>query len=97
MVRKSCGQCENEAAVTLCWLLSTVGRSPRLQKCSKSTALCTPCLERLFVAESCAGPAVLRQCLSEVYTAVLDRFSGPPHPQSTTCVDSDPDQVEVLR
>lgn len=76
-MRKSCGQCGNEAAAAVCWLVSTVGRSPRVQKCSKGTALCASCLERLWVAEYSAVAPTLRQRLSEAYTAVLGHLSGP--------------------
>jgi hypothetical protein len=95
MVRKTCEQCGNEAVVTVCWLVSTVGVSPRAQKCSKGTVLCASCLCRLLEAEGSALPLLLRQRLSEAYTAALRRFSGLFHSQSITSVDSIPNQVEV--
>lgn len=69
MVRKSCEQCGNEAVITVCWLLSTVGLSPRVQKCSKASAFCFGCLNRLCESTCSLIHLYLRQRLSEAYTA----------------------------
>jgi hypothetical protein len=68
-MRKSCEQCGYEAAITVCWLLSTVGCSPRVQKCSKASAFCFDCLSRLLLPNNMPMAVCLRERLREAYTA----------------------------
>jgi hypothetical protein len=70
-MRKSCKQCGNEAQVTVCWLVSTIGVSPRHQKCSRATALCIQCLGRLCGADATVMPPIIVESLAEAYTAIL--------------------------
>ena len=43
MQKKSCSECGEPAEVSLCQIVSTVGRAPRLQRCGTSTAFCAAC------------------------------------------------------
>jgi hypothetical protein len=45
MKKKSCSECGSDAEVSLCQIVSTVGRRPRRQRCSASTAFCAACLQ----------------------------------------------------
>jgi hypothetical protein len=45
MQKKSCSECGEPADVSLCQIVSTVGRAPRGQLCSKSTAFCAVCFQ----------------------------------------------------
>lgn len=76
MVRKTCEQCGNEAAVTVCWLLSTLGSSPRAQKCSKVSFFCLGCIQRVCAPDGTGMPLLLRQRLQEAYTATTSRFKS---------------------
>jgi hypothetical protein len=75
-MRKSCEQCGNAAEVTVCWLVSTLGVSPRAQKCSKVAALCIQCLNRCCKADAGMMHPILRESLSEAYTAILGPFNA---------------------
>ena len=42
MQKKLCSECGEIAEVSLCQILSTVGRETRKQQCSTSTPFCAP-------------------------------------------------------
>ena len=73
-MRKTCEQCGNEATVTVCWLLSTVGSAPRVQKCSKASIFCLACIRGLCAPDGAAMPSLLRQRLQGAYTAAIERI-----------------------
>ncbi len=45
MQTKLCSECGEPAEVSLCQILSTVGRKKREQRCSTSTPYCAACLQ----------------------------------------------------
>jgi hypothetical protein len=45
MASRSCSQCDNPAAFSLCNLLSTVAVNPRQQKCGSAILYCFPCIQ----------------------------------------------------
>ncbi len=67
--QKTCGFCSRPAAYSLACVVSTLGVSPRYQKCSPVILLCENCIQEL-----CEGavPASweLRQALKRAYTAL---------------------------
>jgi hypothetical protein len=73
MSLRSCSQCGRPAVVSLCHLLSTVGITPRKQKCGTAIPYCSACIQRLLellrVSEHSALQE-LSQPLSEAYTAL---------------------------
>ncbi len=79
IVRKTCDQCGNKAAVTICWLLSTVGVSPRAQECSRASTFCLDCLGRLCGGDGVFIPPTLKRTLGEAYTAALEAIQRSSH------------------
>lgn len=73
MQTKPCSVCGSDATVSLCYILSTIGRSPRKQQCSSATPLCIACLQRLGAAISTLGPSSPQQPLVDAYTALVAR------------------------
>ena len=45
MQKKLCSECGEIAEVSLCQILSTVGREARRQQCTTSTPFCASCLQ----------------------------------------------------
>ena len=70
---RSCSQCANSAAFSLCHLLSTVAVTPRKQKCGNAIPYCSACIQRLLSHLRVSEYSALRelsQPLSEAYTAL---------------------------
>ena len=72
MQPKSCSECGMPAEVSLCQIVSTVGRAPRLQRCSISTAFCAACFEARIKLLGGVGLGGIRQPLSEAFTALAN-------------------------
>jgi hypothetical protein len=73
MTLRSCSQCGSPAAFSMCNLLSTVGITPRRQKCGIATLYCSACIQRLVGLLEASGHSALQnvsQSLSEAYTAL---------------------------
>jgi len=96
-MRKSCEQCGNDGTLAVCWLLSTVGKSPRVQKCSRGTILCTACLRQLIGPNQSKVPPLLGKRLSEAFTAVRGRSSGLSAPTPLPRPVPVPDRAEVSK
>lgn len=71
MDSKPCSRCSHPAEFSLAFLLSTIGRSPRLQKCTKTIALCSSCLLALLQSQACSPLADLNEALRRAYTAFV--------------------------
>jgi hypothetical protein len=71
METKPCNRCGIPAEVSLCVLLSSVNRSPRLQKSTKSIALCSSCL----TAWTSSNDAVTLPELKERVNTALDALT----------------------
>ncbi len=69
-MRKSCSQCPAPAEYSLCFLLSSVGRSKRQQKCTASVPFCNACIQRLFAEIGTTAPSALIQPVRAAYTAI---------------------------
>jgi hypothetical protein len=70
---RSCNQCGNYAAFSLCHLLSTVAVTPRKQKCGTAIPYCSACIQRLLDLLRVSEHSALRelsQSLNEAYTAL---------------------------
>ena len=72
MQKKSCSECGMPAEVSLCQIVSTVGRAPRLQRCSKSIAFCAACLEGRIKLLCGSGLHGIQQSLGEAFTTLAD-------------------------
>ena len=75
MTLRSCSQCGNAAAFSLCALISTVAITPRQQKCGSATLYCSACIQRAaeFLATLGHSPLQsLSEPLSSAYTALAE-------------------------
>ena len=72
MQRKQCDECGADAEVSICQIISTIGRAPRQQKCSESKAFCAACLAGRFNLLRRLGLRSLQQPASEALTALAE-------------------------
>jgi hypothetical protein len=72
MQTKSCSECGMPAEVSLCQIVSTVGRAPRWQRCSTSTAFCAACFEARVKLLRGVGLRGIHEPLSEAFTALAN-------------------------
>jgi hypothetical protein len=70
MQKKLCSECGSEAEVSLCQIISTVGRSPRKQRCGVAVAFCGPCLQGRVKLLRRSGLLGIQKPLSEAFTAL---------------------------
>jgi hypothetical protein len=70
MRKKLCSECGEIAEVSLCQILSTVGRTPRRQRCSMSTSFCAPCLQGRIKRLRRLGLHDIHKPLSEAFTTL---------------------------
>ena len=66
---KSCSCCSQPAEYSLALVLSTVGVSPRTQRCSPVVLFCESCIHALATEECWWGSAALSNALQRAYTA----------------------------
>ena len=65
-----CINCGRESDMSVCAILSTKGRKPRIQKSSKAISLCSACLRDLTIADGTLAYSTVLLTLSETYTAL---------------------------
>jgi hypothetical protein len=65
MQRKICSICGTPANISLCFLASTVGRSPRMQGAAKAILFCKACIEAAACGRQPEGLLGVRQRVSE--------------------------------
>ena len=70
MKSRSCSQCPRIEEFSLAHDLSTVGNSPRHQKCSRVTLLCENCIRELYDGGGSAS-SELRDALKDAYTELI--------------------------
>jgi hypothetical protein len=70
MQRKSCSVCGIPANISLCFLASTVGQSPRKQGAAKVVLFCKACLEASLSGQQPKGFSGLHQPVSEAWSAL---------------------------
>jgi len=83
---KSCSCCSQPAEYSLALILSTVGVSPRIQRCSPVVLFCKTCIHALATEECWWGSIALSNALQRVYTATTQDSSDRPNPCSATSV-----------
>ncbi len=75
MQKKLCSECGEIAEVSLCQIVSSVGRATRQQRCSISTLLLRG---RVYRAESSSSERLglrgIHKPLSEAFTALAERL-----------------------
>ncbi len=75
METKRCARCLRRAEFSVCFLLSTLGRSPRQQKCTAAVSFCAACIQDISQAMGIVALPALIEPLRQAYTA-LTRCSG---------------------
>ena len=72
MQKKLCSECGETADVSLCQIVSSVGRAPRQQRCSVSTAFCAACLQGRIKLLRRLGLHGIQKPLSEAFTTLAN-------------------------
>jgi hypothetical protein len=74
---KKCSRCQSEAEVSFVCVISTLGATPRRQKCSAAVLFCHPCLRDLLADRGCFGPNHIRNSVNNAYTDVERALATP--------------------
>jgi hypothetical protein len=69
-----CINCGHESDMSVCAILSTKGRKPRIQKSSKAVSLCGACIHNLEISGVTQVYATVLLTLRETYTALTREF-----------------------
>jgi len=64
---KRCSHCQGEAQLSVVCVISTLGSTPRRQKCSAAVLFCHRCL-RALLAGGCLGIAGLKKSVNNAFT-----------------------------
>ena len=91
MQRKLCNECGAPADVSLCQIVSTVNRSPRLQRCTTSTAFCIACLQERIKLMHGLDLHGIHEPLGEAFTALANISEMPLSPQTQSPVSPSAD------
>ena len=87
MQRKICSLCGNPANISLCFLASTVGQSPRMQGAAKAILFCTGCVQASVCGREPEGLSGVRQRVSEALEALAGGYAiGREPPERATSV-----------
>ena len=70
----NCVNCSRESDLSVCAILSTKGRKPRVQKSSKAISLCSACLRDLKIVDGTQAYSTVLLTLSETYTALAEEL-----------------------
>jgi hypothetical protein len=73
---KSCSVCGTPANISLCFLASTVGQSPRKQGAARAVLFCKACLEASLSGQQPEGLSGLQQHVSEACGALSGTCTG---------------------
>jgi len=65
-----CIRCGNASTISVCMVLSTKGRKPRLQKSSKALQFCSACLDESNPGKDRKVWPAVREALHGAYTAL---------------------------
>src|ERR1700733_8237524 len=84
MQRKICSICGTPANISLCFLASTVGRSPRLQGAAKAILFCKACIEAVVRSRQPEGLSGVQQRVSEALNVLAVGSTDDREPKLTT-------------
>jgi hypothetical protein len=65
-----CINCGRESDMSVCAILSTKGRKPRIQRSSKAVSLCGACIRNLKIEHVTQAHSTVLLTLRETYTAL---------------------------
>ena len=84
MQRKTCSICGTPASISLCFLASTVGQSPRMQGAAKSILFCKACIEAVVRGRLPEGLSGVQQRVSEALNVLAFGSTCDREPTLTT-------------
>jgi len=74
---KHCSRCARPASLSLAQIVSTIGVSPRRQKCGEAVLLCTACIQSLELLLAASPFSTLSKALIEAYTSIAGQSATP--------------------
>jgi hypothetical protein len=86
MQRKNCTVCGSPANISLCFLASTVGQSPRMQGAAKAILFCKACLEASVRGRHPKGLSGVQQRVSEALSTLAFGSAPVPAPSNRVIV-----------
>jgi hypothetical protein len=70
----NCVNCGGEADISVCAVLSTKKRQPRIQKSSKAIQLCGACIRKATIPQASHIYGGILAALQEAYTSVVSQL-----------------------
>jgi hypothetical protein len=70
----NCINCGGEADISVCAILSTKKRRPRVQKSSKAIQLCGACIRKATIAQDAQVSGSVLAALQDAYTSVVSNL-----------------------
>ncbi len=67
----NCINCGGVADISVCAILSTKKRRPRIQKSSKAVQLCGACIRKATIAQAVQLSSSVLSALQDAYTSVV--------------------------
>ena len=71
MTANTCHRCQRAAEFSVSLLISTVGKSPRQQKCGESVHFCGDCIRLWMVHIGSVEPRTVERSARRAYTAIV--------------------------
>jgi hypothetical protein len=95
-MKKSCSCCSHPAEYSLAFVLSTVGVSPRVQRCSSVVLFCKSCIHALATEECWWGSTALSSALQRAYTAIKQESGDTLNPSAENSARAEEDHKHDL-
>jgi hypothetical protein len=70
----NCINCGGEADISVCAILSTKKRRPRIQKSSKAIQLCGACIRKATITQAARIASSVLAALQDTYTTVVSHL-----------------------
>ena len=80
-MKRSVCRCGTPAAYSICMLVSSLGISPRRQKCGVARPFCAACIQKLLHEQWPDQALNVQQSLREAYTGVAEHLRAESYPQ----------------
>lgn len=71
MTAKQCARCGRQAIASVCLHVSTVGISPRRQKCGTATLFCDSCIRDFYGVLRVGSPQPFYEAATGAYTRIF--------------------------
>ena len=78
---RPCSFCSAPAEFSAAIIISTLGKNPRKQKCSRAILLCGHCIQARIGSLRGSATPTLAEHLADAYTAVSEPSSSKPEPE----------------